>query len=100
MNVYEAFLAVKDGKIIQYKGRESIYFIFQTVESFLNHKRITKIELMDCGMPEKCPTSFEGLDSEEIEEVCLGCFSEKSLFSVVTMEEALKLISNQWKKEN
>ena len=100
MNVYEAYLAVKEGKIIRAKIGRAIHFILQTIEIPVNAKRIIRFDLNSACIGDKCPQQIGELDREELEEVCISSFAETAEFTVITLDELMQEWQKRWHEEN
>lgn len=100
MNVYEAYLAIKDGKIIRAQLPRESYFVLKTIEIPINYERYIKIDIDDAKSPDKCPKQIGDIDSTELESVCIKCFEDQAVFKVVSLDEVMKECQKAWHDEN
>ena len=99
MNVYEAYLEVKQGNIVRADIGRDTYFILRTIEMPILNERIIKIDLDSAEIGNKCPEHIGNLDYDELENICITSFEEKSSFKVVSMDELMKECQDYWNEK-
>lgn len=94
MNIYEAYLAVKEGKIIRASIVLVDFYVISTTEPYRNKLRIYKI---NPSYYKEYPNVFNKIDDifivdepEILKDVCLDSFSDTSYYEVVSVEDMLK----------